>query len=169
MRNTEPPAAPLSTEMRPPFTSTAHLAIDRPRPVPPLSRAAALVDAKESIEDPLAMLGRDTGSFVDDLEESPDHESASHANQHARVRRPLYLMALSSTLVIASRSTSRSAVAGTGSGDFNLEPLMPLLRENASEAATSRARLAEIDRFRGTAGPCRRRRATDAAACRPDW
>ena len=45
----------LSTAMRPPFASTAHFAIARPRPGAAHLARSTLVDAIETIEDPLAV------------------------------------------------------------------------------------------------------------------
>ena len=71
IRNVLPVSFVFSSRSCPPLTSTAHLAIARPRPDPPMSSDRRLAAAIVAIENPRAHFRRDPGTAVADRERRP--------------------------------------------------------------------------------------------------
>ena len=133
--------------------TTVHL--DRPsgdgQPEPGAATVprSGFVEAEKPIEDPLAVLSGDAQPFVGDGRGVP--------RCHPRTRecgsveaRGLYLIALSTTFVIASRSTRRSAVTDNAFRQHRPYALIPLLCENPERRHDVTHELPQIDRARAS-------------------
>ncbi len=68
-KNVEPLPGTLSTQIRPPCSSTSFLVIDRPSPVPPKSRLTVGVRLPELLEDAVDLVGGDADPGVGHREE----------------------------------------------------------------------------------------------------